>query len=130
MVDCRARFGGFRDCSAPHHAGRLRNRARARADCRITWGGASRRYCAADLEHGINLAEEFVSTPFMAAFRAVNELVLAKQSLERDMIWKVFYFGYDESKIARYEAQRGELIQAIHAAFVPVVHTIEVEAAS
>jgi hypothetical protein len=68
----------------------------------------------------------------MAAFRAVDELVLGMQSLERDMIWKVFYFyfGYDESKIAQHEAQRGELIQSIHAAFVPVVHTIEVEAAS
>jgi hypothetical protein len=102
----------------------------ARADCRITWGDASRRYSAADLEQGINLAEEFAPNPFMTAFRTVDELVLAKQSVERDMIWKVFYFGYDESKIAQYEAQRAELIQAIHAAFVPVVHTIEVKAAS
>jgi hypothetical protein len=58
----------------------------ATADCRTTWGDASRRYRASDLEEGINLAEGFAPTPFQAAFRAVDDLVLAKQSIERDMI--------------------------------------------
>ena len=93
----------------------------------ITWGPATRSYQTADLQAGINLAEEFCPTPFQTAFEAVDAAVLAKQTVEGELIWNVFVPGRGEADIAYFEALRSQALKAIQAAFVPVTHTIYIE---
>jgi hypothetical protein len=92
----------------------------------------SRRYSAAQLKAGINLAEDFPVNPFLPAFRKVDEAMLAKQTNEKDLAWKVFEVAPNgvaaQDLIARSEADRASLVKAIKSAFAPVAHTIRVEA--
>jgi lysophospholipase L1-like esterase len=53
---------------------------------KITWGTESREFTKAQLEAGINLAEEFAATPFDKAFATVMNAVAAKQAYETIMI--------------------------------------------
>ncbi len=101
--------------------------------CRVIWGAATNTYDAAALRAGVNLAADFAVNPFSDAFKRVDDAVLAKQAFETDQIKKRFH-GPDgkadmEGTVARTEAEREPLVKAIRAAFVPVTHTIRVEAA-
>lgn len=101
--------------------------------CRVVWGGATNTYDAAALRAGVNLAADFAANPFSEAFKRVDDAVLAKQSFETEQIKKRFHGAEGkadmEGTAARTEAEREPLVKAIRAAFVPVTHTIRVEAA-
>ncbi len=98
----------------------------------ITWGPASRVYSAADLAKGVNLAADFSVNPFSDAFKKVDEAVAAKQAFETVQIKKRFHSREARAEmdvvVAETEAERTPLVKAIHAAFVPVTHTIRIEA--
>ncbi|HEU5080398.1 MAG TPA: SGNH/GDSL hydrolase family protein [Opitutaceae bacterium] len=96
----------------------------------ITWGDEFRQYSAAELEAGVNLAEEFPKNPFSAAFAKVDEAVAAKQAFETKQVKQIFHGPEGkaniEEAVARTEAERAKLVQAIKDAFVPVTHTIKI----
>jgi lysophospholipase L1-like esterase len=106
---------------------------RAGRSYKVTWGKQSKTFSAAQLERGINLAEEFPCNPFCEAFAKVDAAVAAKQAYETTQIKKTF--RSDEAKTdlegvaARTEKEREPLAAAIKAAFVPVAHTIKIETA-
>jgi len=52
------------------------------AQAKVTWGTDSKVFSAADLEKGINLADEFLNNPFCDRFNDLQTLVAAKQSTE------------------------------------------------
>ncbi|MCW0217886.1 MAG: SGNH/GDSL hydrolase family protein [Prosthecobacter sp.] len=53
---------------------------------KVTWGNESHEFTKAQLENGINLAVEFTTTPFNAAFADLINAIGAKQSFETTMI--------------------------------------------
>ena len=67
------------------------------------------------------------------AFKRVDDAVGAKQAYETTQIKKIFHG--DEGKkdmevaVKRTEAERAPLVEAIKTAFVPVKHTIKIQAA-
>jgi hypothetical protein len=97
----------------------------------ITWGKESHTYSAAQLEGGVNLADDFEVNPFSAAFGKVDEAVLAKQNYETLQIKSLFYTPAakaDPDRIATISDEvREPLVDAITKAFVPVTHTIRIE---
>ena len=99
---------------------------------RVTWGDQSKTFTAAQLERGINLAEEFPCNPFCEAFAKVDAAVAAKQAYETTQIKKTFRSPEAkqdmEAVAARTEKERAPLAEAIKTAFVPVTHTIKIEA--
>lgn len=103
------------------------------ANFKVTWGAASRVFPAAALAGGINLAAEFPENPFCEAFRKVEAAVGAKQAYETEQIKKVFHGAEGkadmEAAVVRTEAVRTPLAAAIRDAFVPVTHSIRIEAA-
>ena len=53
----------------------------------VTWGSETKSFSKADLEKGINLAEQFMNqNPFAEAFRNLDQRVSQKQSFETGMI--------------------------------------------
>ena len=102
------------------------------ASYKVTWGAESRVYPAAQLAAGVNLAEDFESNPFSAAFAKVDAAVAAKQAYETEQVKKVFHGPEGkadlEAAVARTEAARAPLAKAIQDAFVPVAHTVRIEA--
>ena len=98
---------------------------------KVTWGTASKSYTAEQLAKGVNLADDFSVNPFSAAFTKVDEAVWAKQQYETKQIKQSFHAkgGVDMDTIEKQtEAERAPLVAAIHAAFVPVMHTLRIEA--
>jgi len=142
---------------------------------KVTWGNGSRTYTSDQLEHGVNLADDFADNPFSAAFKAVDAAVAAKQSYETKEIKVLFHdlvagkfvtdektgqivipppakstnaptvikdaeivrlMGlrhpdgtFDRNQIAlEAEHTREPLVAAVKQAFVPVTHTIRIEA--
>lgn len=99
----------------------------------VTWGDASREFSAEELTRGINLAQEFGTNPFSAAFKKVDDAVAAKQAFETEEIKHRFHG--DEGKAdmegtaARAEQQRAVLVATVKSAFVPVTHTVKIEEA-
>ena len=97
---------------------------------KVTWGGQSKTFAAAQLGSGVNLAEEFPCNPFCEAFTKVDAAVTAKQAYETTQIKR--YFHSSEAKtnmtaiVERTEKQREPLAAAIRAAFVPVTHTLQI----
>jgi len=100
---------------------------------KVTWGSESKTFPGAQLERGINLAVEFPSNPFCAAFAKVDAAVAAKQAFETTQIKQDFRSPEAktdmEAVVARTEKERAPLTEAIPAAFVPVTHTIKIELA-
>ena len=97
---------------------------------RVQWGDQSKEFSASALSAGINLAEEFPTNPFSAPFARVDKAVAAKQAYETEQVKKVFH-GREaradfEKAVAETEAKRKPLADAIHAAMVPVTHTIRI----
>jgi lysophospholipase L1-like esterase len=99
---------------------------------RVTWGQESRVFSAEELARGINLAAAFTATPFAEAFAKVDAAVAAKQAYETKQIKQVFHSAEAkkdmEAAAARTELERAPLAAAIKAAFVPVTHTVKIEA--
>lgn len=101
--------------------------------CRVIWGAATNTYGAVALAKGVNLGADFAVNPFSDAFKRVDDAVLKKQAFETDQIKKKFHGPEGkadmEGTVARTEAEREPFVKAIREAFVPVTHTIRVEAA-
>jgi lysophospholipase L1-like esterase len=99
---------------------------------RVTWGGEVRSFPSAELKKGVNLAVAFPSNPFSKAFARVDEAVAAKQAYETKQVKEVFHGAEGkanmEAAVARTEAERTPLAAAIRTAFVPVRHTLKIEA--
>jgi hypothetical protein len=97
---------------------------------KVAWGETSRDYTAAQLKHGVNLAEDFPVNPFSDAFNKVDEAVAKKQAYETKQIKELFHGAAGkadmEKTAADSEAARAPLVAAIHDAFVPVTHTITI----
>ena len=104
----------------------------ATANYQVTWDGETRRYSAAELSAGINLAADFAINPFSEAFQRVDEAIAAKQAYETAQIKDIFHGAEGkkdmESAVKRTEAERAVLAEAIRAAFVPVKHAIRIQA--
>jgi len=100
------------------------------AKYRVAWGEESKTYSTSELAKGVNLADEFVTNPFSAAFDKVDKAVAAKQEYETRQI-KVMFHGpeatADMKTIEKLtERVRAPLVAAIQKAFVPVTHTLRV----
>ncbi len=99
---------------------------------RVTWGKESKEFTAAQLRKGVNLADEFAVNPFSEAFERVNQAVAAKQAYETKQIKEAFH-SEDAKRdfaavVARTEAERAPLANAISVAFHPVTHAVKIEA--
>jgi lysophospholipase L1-like esterase len=111
------------------------------AKAKVTWGAVSKSFSKEELGKGINLAEEFVDTPFAEAFRKVEGMIAIKQNFETGMIKTVItqfpktldQMGKDKELEASLEALRKQLIEtdekmgaAARTAMQPVKHSIAV----
>lgn len=100
--------------------------------CKVTWGGTSKAYSAAQLAAGVNLAADFPVNPFSEAFAKLDAAVAAKQAYETRQI-KMLFHG-DEGRVdmpgtvALTEKVRQKFADAIPAPLPPVTHTVKVEA--
>jgi lysophospholipase L1-like esterase len=98
---------------------------------RVTWGGESKFFPAEQLRRGINLAAEFRANPFSVAFAQVDAAVATRQAYETKQIKQIFNGSEGkadmEGAVAKTEREREPLAAAIHAAFLPVTHTIKIE---
>lgn len=99
---------------------------------KITWGPTTRQFSAEQLTKGINLAQEFLVNPFSDDFKKVDDAVAAKQAFETEEIKKLFHgpegHADMEGTAKRAEERRDTLVAAVKAAFVPVTHTLKIEA--
>jgi hypothetical protein len=99
---------------------------------RVSWGAVSKTFSSQQLSDGINLAEEFPNNPFGEAFAKVDSAVIAKQTFETKQIKQIFRSPGAkidmEGVVAESEKERAPLAEGIHAAFVPVTHTIKIVA--
>jgi lysophospholipase L1-like esterase len=100
------------------------------AHYKVTWGEMSRDYTPQQLKRGINLADDFPDNPFLGAFRKVDEAVAAQQAYETKQIKELFHGAAGkadmEKTAADSERERASLVAAVHAAFVPVTHTLSI----
>jgi hypothetical protein len=108
---------------------------------KVTWGGQSKEFAAADMEKGINLAAEFLDNPFVAEFDRVHKLVQAQQAFEtlfiKQFVWVVpslvKAMPDDSTPLEQVTSDGGKMDQSLFAAcrnaVTPVKHTIRVEAA-
>lgn len=97
---------------------------------KVTWGDTSKSYSAVQLAAGVNLADDFVENPFSKPFAQVDGAVAAKQEYETRQI-KVQFHGpeanVDMAAVEKFtERFRKPLVAAVHAAFVPVTHTLQI----
>ena len=99
-----------------------------REGLRVTWGETSLTFSSAQLERGVDLAAMFRMNPFSAPFAKVDAAVAQKQGYETRQIKQEFRSAAArqdmEAVVARTEAERAKLVQAIKDAFVPVTHKI------
>lgn len=102
------------------------------AQYKVTWGAESKTFSAEQLARGLNLAEEFPHNPFSAAFAKVDAAVAAKQQYETKQIKETFRSPEAKANMedvaARSEKERQPLVDAIHSAFLPLTHTLKLEA--
>ena len=100
----------------------------------VTWGETTKRYTAAELTTGVNLAKDFAVHPLSAPFRKIWEAVTDKQTYETEQIKKLVH-GADgkadmEGTFEKTEKVRAEKVAAIAAARQPVEHAILIKAAN
>ncbi len=99
---------------------------------KVTWGQESKSFSGEQLTKGINLAAEFGVNPFSEAFKNVDEAVAAKEAFETTEIKKHFHDPKEkldmDATAKQQEQGREPLVAAVKAAFVPVTHTIRIEA--
>jgi lysophospholipase L1-like esterase len=106
----------------------------------ITWGDESKTFPAEQLAKGINLAAEFPSNPFSAAFAKVDAAVATKQAFETKEMKNVFrktgnphptmaqITAHTDQVVGEAEKEHAALVAAVQAAFVPVTHVIKIAA--
>ena len=104
----------------------------------VTWGDESKTFTGKQLTDGINLAAEFPSNPFNAAFAKVDAAVAAKQAYETSEMQKTFHApglrsmkqitAHTDEVVGDAEKQHDVLAAAVHSAFVPVTHMIKIAA--
>jgi hypothetical protein len=99
---------------------------------RVTWGEDHRVYPSSALVEGVNLADDFAVNPFSAAFRRVDEAVARKQAYETRQIKDLFH-GLEgrtdmEATALLTERVRRQLVEELRSQFVPVRHTIRLQA--
>jgi lysophospholipase L1-like esterase len=99
---------------------------------KVTWGTQSKTYTTDELTRGINLAADFDVNPFSEAFDRVDAAVAAKQGYETRQIKELFHGPEGRRDLpataALTEETRAPLAEAIQKAFVPVTHTLKIEA--
>src|SRR5204862_6120992 len=108
----------------------------------VTWGKQTKRFSAADLGKGINLAAEFLDgNPFAEAFAQREQLIAQQQVFETPAVKTLLHslpewqraLPDEQPTIDRLTAavvKKDEALrQASRAAVVPVKHTIKVQAA-
>ena len=90
---------------------------------RVTWGDTSKSFSAAQLSAGVNLADEFVTNPFSAAFAKVDGAVAAKQEYETRQIKVMFHGPEAKADMAAVEkvftTYAGDIGAVIHTAAQP-----------
>lgn len=103
---------------------------------RLTWGRSNKEFTRARLERGINLAAEFVETPFGRAFHTLLETVTDQQRLETPLIKTIWH---DAEKLrawapTRFDAFKDEITatreslwQKSAAPLAPVTHKLVIE---
>jgi lysophospholipase L1-like esterase len=110
---------------------------------KITWGGTTKEYAAADLEKGINLAAEFTANPFIDQFNKVDTAV-HEQETQETTLSKIFMHNAAQWKqqlapeagkafdqiIAAGRARHDELYKKASALVIPIEHTIKIEPSS
>ena len=101
------------------------------ANYQVTWGTETRTYTSAQLAAGVNLATDFATNPFSAAFNKVDAAVASKEDYETRQIKQLFHgpegLVDPDAMAALTEEVRQPLADAIAKAFVPVTHTIRIE---
>jgi lysophospholipase L1-like esterase len=102
------------------------------AQYEVTWGEQKKTFSGKQLQAGINLATEFWTNPFSAAFKKVDAAVAAKQAFEQKEMQKDMHGAEAqtdmEGVVKRDEEQHKQLAQALEASFVPVTHRLAVQA--
>jgi len=107
----------------------------------VSWGTATKVFSKADLEAGINLAEEFPDNPFSEPFQRLEQLVAEKQSRETLVVKGIItHFpalagetSKDREIMELTEELRQKLLERnaqdaarVRAAVVPVTHQIRI----
>ncbi len=112
----------------------------AAVNYRVTWGATNKVFKGADLAQGINLAAEFMASPFRDAFAAVEKAVRAQQDYETGLTKTLLHnlppyrdaFPEEAESLTRMQdkliARDAAFARASVDAVVPVKHTILVEA--
>ena len=99
---------------------------------KVAWGKETKSYSAEQLSKGVNLADDFPVNPFSEAFSKVDAAVAAKQAYETRQIKDLFHGPEGKADmdktVALTEEVRAPLARAVAEAFVPVTHTIRIEA--
>jgi lysophospholipase L1-like esterase len=101
---------------------------------RVAWTDANNMlnewhiYTRAELEAGVNLADDFQRTPFSNTFHRIDDLVFQKQAVESAITWRETNAQWTEASLGAYEAQRVQLLNQIKREFVPITHNIRIEA--
>lgn len=107
----------------------------------VTWGKASKEFPAADLAKGINLAAEFLDSPFAEQFTKVESVIKGQQNYETRAVKELIHnlSAYREfaptekeslDRIAAGLVKHDEEMEAAStAAITPVKHTIKIEVA-
>jgi lysophospholipase L1-like esterase len=107
---------------------------------KVTWGGTTKEFTAAQLAQGVNLASEFLVNPFVEQFAKVNQAV-EKQEIQETVLSKYFMHGIpmwesemapgtedDFNKIIAAGLQQHDaLFKAAADLVVPITHTIKIE---
>ena len=99
---------------------------------KVTWGASTRSYTAEELAQGVNLAADFAVNPFSDAFKKVDDAVGTKQNYETHQVKTMFHCPEfklaPDTLVELTERCRQPLADAIKTAFVPVTHTVKIEA--
>ena len=85
-------------------------------------------YTRAQLEAGVNLADDYQRTPFSNTFHRIDDLAFQKQAVESAITWRETEAQWTEAGLEAYEAQRVQLLDQIKREFVPITHNIRIEA--
>ena len=107
---------------------------------KVTWGAASKVFAKADLEKGINLAEQFLDNPFCEQFHVLEGAVATKENFETPMTKECFHSLPNVVKLldkpdaeATMDLVRKKLFEkyeklheTVRAAHIPVKHTLTI----
>ena len=98
----------------------------------VTWGTGYRTYTREQLAKGVNLADDFILSPFTDAFNRVDAAVAAKEAYETRQV-KMLMHGDEgqvdmETTVALTEKARQRYVDALAATLEPVRHSIKIAA--